>query len=199
MIRIEGGKKKASCKWYQYEAQRLADYFDETNAFDGKNHISAEDVIENIVYGTYGCFDLLDSLKLMKTRMKIIEDQITNGKWLTTHSASLPSFLSNKMDMFISNITNTKKLEQLGTLIQEDLYSSYFVHVVPNIVLSEPILPKFPKLPVQTYPNKKDNYKKIKKLIEDTIPYLEVLEKYHHKFFDLISETNAGLEAIISR
>ena len=198
MIRIEGGGKKVTTNWYSYEAKNVIESLDD-DVFDRKKYISADDIIDHVIYSNHGCFDLLDVLKGLKARLKTIEDQLLSGKWLTNTSAALPTLLSSRMDSYITDVYNVKKLDYLSTLIREDLYKNYFSHIVPDIVLSKPKVPKFPKLPVQTYPNKSENYSKIKKLIKDTIPYLNVLEGYHHEFYDLIAEANAGLDAIISR
>ena len=74
---------------------------------------------------------------------------------------------------------------------------AYFFTTMPSVYLPEPKVPQLPALPRQTI-NVKDKNAVIK-LIKETIPYLNILEKYHVAVYRLISHANESLDRIITR
>uniref|UniRef100_A0A6C0LHU2 Uncharacterized protein n=1 Tax=viral metagenome TaxID=1070528 RepID=A0A6C0LHU2_9ZZZZ len=200
MFKVEGGGEKVytSKEWYQYEANRLIHNTKNIkNTFPGRSYINAEDIVDHIAYCKYGCFLLLEELRHLKKKLKIIEDQIKNGFWIKKDTASVSKLTSDNINLFIDNITNITKLNEFTTLIHEDIYMSYFFTTRPNIFLPDPKVPNLPPLPRQTV--NIDNKDNIISLIKDTIPYLNILEKYHMSVYRLISAVSEGLEDVITR
>jgi hypothetical protein len=72
---------------------------------------------------------------------------------------------------------------------------SYFVNTMPNIRLTEPKVPHFPIKPQESI-NISDTTK-IEKLINNTISYLSLLEKYHSSVTKLVTEVNNGLDKLL--
>ena len=195
-----GGQQNLSyniSKWYKYEASVMLENLDDiSNRFTGKKYLSAEDIIENIAYSKHGAYILLENLRGLKKRLREIENKIRTGKWTSRYTASLAKLNSENIDTYINDITNIAKLETLNNLIHEDLYMCYFLKAYPNIKLTEPRVPHFPQLPRNSVviSNKKD----VRKLIEDSMPYLNVLEQFHSAMTKLAIETIAGLDKVIA-
>tara|TARA_B110000908_G_C10259965_1_gene458450 strand:+ start:1796 stop:2446 length:651 start_codon:yes stop_codon:yes gene_type:complete len=184
-------------KWYRYEAIVLLQNLDKINTiFPGKLYLSAEDIIEHIVYSKHGAYVLLENLRGLKKRLREIENKIKTGKWNSKYTAGLSKLNSENIDTYINDISNIHKLELLNNLIHEDLYMAYFVNSYPNIKLTEPKLPHFPLLPRESVSvNNKD---RIKKLINNSMSYLSSMEKFHSSMTKLSIEVNSGLDKIIS-
>ena len=200
MLKMIGGDKTlyTSTRWYKYSANTLIQNIDRiSTVFPGRLYIASDDIVDNIAYCKYGCFLLLGELKDLKKKLKSIEDKVKSGNWINKNTASISKLTSENIDIFINNITNIAKLKELSELIHEDIYISYFYISYPNIYLPEPKPPILPPLPRESISIK--NTKELKCLIKDTIPYLEVLEKYHMDMYRLVNATNGGLEKILSR
>lgn len=185
-------------KWYSYEANRIIQNINKIeNIFSNRTYISAEDIVEHIAYCKYGCYLLLDELRELKKKLKSIEDKVRSGAWVNQDTASISKLTSGNIDVFINNITNISKLTELTNIIHEDLYISYFYVSFPSIYLPEPKSPQLPALPRESL-NIKDK-KRIEDMIKETIPYLNTLEQYHMSVYKLISNTNQGLDRILSK
>ena len=198
--KIIGGDKMVytTSKWYKYEANRLIYNIKNIDKYIlDREYISAEDIVDYISYCKYGCFLLLSDLREFKKKLRVIENKIRTGAWVNKQSASISKLTSDNINIFIDNITNISKLKELSELIFEDIYMSYFYSVNPNIYLPDPKPPVLPPLSRETINIK--NSKELVSMIKDTIPYLEILEKYHMDLYKLINLTNAGLEKIIRR
>ena len=197
---ITGGSSELTYnmnKWYKYEAKVLLQNLEKINTiFPGKNYISSEDIIDHIVYSKHGAYVLLDNLRGLKKRLREIENKVKTGKWNSKYSAGLSKLNSENIDSFINDISNVQKLEKLNNLIHEDLYMAYFVTTYPNVKLTEPKVPHFPFLPRESVSI--DNIDKLTKLIDNTLPYLNILEKFHSAMTKLSIEINSGLDKLIS-
>lgn len=197
---IGGGdedKVYTMCKWYAYDAKVMLQNIDSIqNQFPGREYLSAEDIVEHVVYGKNGCYVLLDNLRGLKKRLRELEIRIKNGKWNSRYTAGLSKLNSENIDMYIDDISNTHKLETMNHLIHEDLYMTYFVKVYPNVNLPEPKIPHFSHLPRESVSIK--NTKKVEKLIKDSIPYLTMLEQFHGAMAKLLIQLNKGLDKLIS-
>lgn len=184
-------------RWYKYEATVILENIDEiSERFPGKKYLSAEDIIEDIAYSKHGSYVLLENLRGLKKRLREIENKAKTGKWNSRYSAGLAKLNSENIDLYINDITNVAKLETLNNLIHEDLYMSYFIKTYPNIRLTEPKVPHFPSLP--RFSTSIDKKKEVRKLIEETIPYLTVLERFHSAMTKLAIEVNTGMDKLIS-
>ena len=200
MLKVMGGDRSiyTSTKWYKYEANRLLQNIDRISSIiPGRQYISGEDIVEHISYCKYGCFLLLTELRDLKKKLRSIEDKIKSGAWINKNTAAISKLTSENIDLFINNITNIAKLKELSELIHEDIYISYFYVSYPNIYLPEPKSPILPPLPRESVSIK--NKKELKCLINETIPYLEILERYHMDMYRLVNTTNGGLEKILSK
>ncbi len=200
MLKTIGGERLqyTTTKWYAYEANRLKYNINNLNKiFPGRNYITGEDIVDHIAYCKHGCFLLLEEMRELKKKLKILEDRVRSGQWINKNTAAVCRLTSNNIDIFYNNVSNIPKLIEFTNLVHEDVYISYFYNTNPNIYLPDPKTPQFPNLPRQSI-NIKDE-KKIIHLIEDTIPYLSILEKYHMNIYKLISYCNEGLEKIIAR
>lgn len=200
MLKITGGERiqYTQSKWYQYEANRLR--YNKTNIekiFITRKYISGEDIVEYIVWSKYGAFLLLEEIREMKKKLRLLEDRIKSGIWLNKKTASICKLTSENLDIFYNNISNIDKMEEFTNLIHDDIYKSYFYNNIPNIYLPDPKTPQFPNLPRYSALIKESD--KIIKLIENTIPYLNVLEKYHGNVYKLVSYCNEGLDKILSK
>jgi len=194
------GKKSqlnTSINWYRYEAKRLIANIEKISEFfPNKKYISADDMIEHIVYCKYGCHVLLESLRHMKRRVKELEDHIKNGKWINNNSVSLSRLSIHNIEHAIENISNRNIIFNFIDAIHNDFYKSYFLNTIPNIELSEAKIPHFPILPRETV--LVEDKEKIKKMIEETIPYLNVIEILHNNTSKLIEQVNFGIEVLLS-
>lgn len=187
----------STTNWYRYEAKRLIANIDtiEEN-FTDKKYISAEDIIDHVTYCKYGCHLLMDALRNLKRRLKDIEDQIKSGKWLNDKYTAVPRLSSTHVEFSINHITEIYVLSNISELIHNDLYKSYFIHKLPNIELTQAKVPHFPILPKESVSIKEKE--KVIKLINDTIPYLNILEIFHNNLTKLINQTNRGLEQLLT-
>jgi hypothetical protein len=184
-------------KWYRYESKVLLQNLDRLETiFPGKMYISAEDIVEHIVYSKHGAYILLENLRGLKKRLREIENKIKTGKWNNKYTAGLSKLNSENIDMYINDIANVNKLETLNNLIHEDLYMTYFVNTYPNVKLTEPKLPHFPLLPRESVPIA--NKDRVKKLINDMMDYLSSIERFHSSMTKLSIEVNSGLDKLIS-
>lgn len=200
MLRSVDGEKKTytTSKWYTYEANRILHNLNKLETFfPGRMYISGEDIVEYISYCKYGCFLLLDELRDLKKKLKMIEDKVRSGAWINKDTAAISKLTSNTIDIFINNITVVSKLVELSNLIHENLYMSYFYVSNPTIYLPDPKPPQLPPLSRETV-NIKDT-KGIERLIKDTIPYLNSLEHYHMSIYKLINHTNMGIDKLLTR
>lgn len=201
---IEGGSRARNQRlsynmssWYKYEANVLLENINEIESkFPGHKYLSAEDIIEYIAYSKHGAYILLDNLRGLQKRLREIEARIKNGKWQKRMTAGLSKLNSENIISFIDDITNVHKLEKLSDLIHEDIYMSYFVGSMSNIKLTEPKVPHFPSYPRRSV--RIDNREDLKKLINEIISYLNILERYHTSITKLIIECNAGLDKILN-
>jgi hypothetical protein len=194
------GKKyqlNSSINWYRYEAKRLIVNIEKiSEIFPNKKYIGANDIIEHIVYCKYGCHVLLENLRKMKRRVKELEDQIKNGKWINNNSVSLSNVSTSNIENVIENISNRNYISGITSAIHNDFYKSYFLNTIPNIELSEAKIPHFPILPRETVLI--EDKEKVKKMIEETIPYLNVLEILHNNTSKLIEQVNFGIEVLLT-
>ena len=194
---IEGGRLEyTSTRWYAYEVNKLVHNIDSLDKiFPGRRYISGEDIIDYISYCKHGCFLLLEEMREMKKKLRMIEERVRAGQWLNKNTASVCRLTSDNINIFFDSVNNIQKLAEFTNLIHEDVYVSYFYNTFPNIYLPDPKVPQFPNFPRQSVDTK--NEKKIKHLLVDTIPYLNVLEKYHMNIYKLVSYCNEGLDKLL--
>jgi hypothetical protein len=194
---ITGGDTKyiSLNKWYQYEAHRIIENADRADQlFRGRKYISAEDIVDHIVYGKYGAYILVRSMRSLKKLLEKIENKIVHGLWKNTAGIIISKLTSHAIDTYIDDLTPIS-LEKLSNSIQEDLYLAYFHKTYPDIITPEPKMPAFPPLP--TVHISINDPVKIKQLVEDILPYINMLEKYHSALYDLIASVVDGLQIII--
>jgi len=197
-IEIEENVIYNMSKWYKYATNVLIQNIDRlSDIFPGKKYISAEDIIEYIVYGKNGAYILLYKLRGLQKRLRLVEDKIKNGSWVNKYGAGLSKLNSENIDYFINDITKVSHLERLTSLIHEDVYMAYFINTMPDIRLTEPKVPHFPTKAKESV--KITDLEEVKHLINNIVPYLTVLEKYHAAITKLVNEANNGLDKLLLR
>ena len=144
MLKTVGGERLeyATTKWYKYELNKLKyNISNIKKIFPGRNYISGEDIIDYVSYCKHGCFLLLEEMRELKKKLKILEDKVRSGQWINKNTAAVCRLTSNNIDIFSNSISNIQKLIEFTNLVHEDIYISYFYNTNPSIYLPDPKTP----------------------------------------------------------
>lgn len=190
-VRITRNTNIYTCHgWYEYGIRKLLINIDELETiFPKRKFLSGNDIIEHIVHIDPGmCILLSDSLKNLKAVLHELERK-------RSPESTISAVNSKSIDIITDNIHDVKYLDLLVQNIKENLYYTYFLDIMPDVIH---VTPTPPSVVVDT--NETCNITDIegmRRLISNMTYYLVSLEDYQVNIASLLKNTNTNLEKIL--
>ena len=188
---MDGGEdpKFYNCKgWFEHGCRKIIDV-DMDKFLSGRTHVTSDDVIMYVCYIDPGiCPYVLVSMDNFERSLATVERRIIEGSWGA--SASISRFTSYAVEFYKKKLHKISSINELVLACKEDIFMSYIARINPDVQVNIPKVPNV--IPPSTKANV-SNRTELVKLVEECIPYLNMLEQFMLEMTILINQMSSAL------